>query len=192
MREGASPKPVFFAGETITVSAGEPAADATTMVLLIDFFPQVVEVGSFPGTLVYTFPADGVHTEVFWEAFTQPMVPLPATWVVSCTPTDASPGCNAVNSPSLDATYERGSLPQPVFFAGETITVSAGEPAADATTMVLLIDFFPQVVEVGSFPGTLAYTFPADGVHTEVFSGGVHPAHGSPPCDVGRVVYARS
>ena len=56
----------------------------------------------------------------------------------------------------------------------------------------LLIDFFPQVVEVGSFPGTLAYTFPADGVHTEVFSGGVHPAHGSPPCDVGRVVYARS
>ena len=71
------------------------------MVLLIDFFPQVVEVGSFPGTLVYTFPADGVHTEVFWEAFAQPMVPLPATWVVSCTPTDASPRLQRCEQPEL-------------------------------------------------------------------------------------------
>lgn len=88
-----------------------------------------------------------------------------------------SQGCNTFNDPVWeDFLGQSGSLGFPMQFrAGETITVSAGEPTEGATPTVaeLYFDIGPagsnKVVDSGGFPATLRYTMPADGTHNGGF-----------------------
>ncbi len=88
-----------------------------------------------------------------------------------------SQGCNTFNDPTWeDFLGQSGSLGAPMaFHAGETITVRAGEPTADATPTAteLYFDIGPagsnKVVDSGAFPATLTYTMPADGTHNGGF-----------------------
>ena len=88
-----------------------------------------------------------------------------------------SQGCNTFNDPAWeDFLGQSGSLGAPMaFHAGETITVRAGEPTADATPTAteLYFDIGPagsnKVVDSGAFPATLTYTMPADGTHNGGF-----------------------
>jgi hypothetical protein len=69
----------FFAGETVTMTAGEPAGDPAVIQLLVD--STEVDRSAFPGTLTYTFPADR-NSFLQWNADNFQN----ATWTVSCQP----------------------------------------------------------------------------------------------------------
>ena len=75
------------------------------------------------------------------------------------------------NDPFLDAQYGGASLGPQEFFSGERISASANPPSAGAepTIVRLLVETSPPppfvVVDAEPFPGTVSYTFPADGVY---------------------------
>lgn len=78
-----------------------------------------------------------------------------------------SPGCEAVNDPALDGWYVLETVGPIQFLGGEVITASAGA----AANPLLRADPETQLVansisrDIGSFPGTVSWTIPADGVY---------------------------
>jgi hypothetical protein len=100
-----------------------------------------------------------------------------------------SQGCTTFNDPNFAdmGSSEELGFPMP-FHAGETITVSAGEPTdgGPPTVTELWLDIGPfgnpEVVDSGGFPATLHYTMPADGTHNVGFRVNAGQATWRPSC----------
>jgi hypothetical protein len=73
-----------------------------------------------------------------------------------------SPGCTAINDPAWDGNYGGGGPGAHDFYAGETLTMTAGTPTVGGTPDTLRLFIGVTLVDTESFPGTLTYTFPAD------------------------------
>ena len=94
----------FFKDEHISVSAdfplNQPGLPPTTIQLMVDTISPpviVVDTQSFPGTLSYTFPADGAHVVGLRALDGQA-----PTWTFSCTsapPTTTPPNCDSAANP---------------------------------------------------------------------------------------------
>jgi hypothetical protein len=86
-----------------------------------------------------------------------------------------SAGCATVNAPSLDGSYVSFGSQAMAFKAGETLTLSAGDPSAGGATGISLT--VGAVESDVPYPGTVQYTIPADGNY--VFGWTTQPAVGA-------------
>jgi LPXTG-motif cell wall-anchored protein len=80
--------------------------------------------------------------------------------------TGLSDGCDFLNRPQYDGAYAFSPLVTSVFRAGETITVSVGQPAPGPTPTTSELRFDDLVVDTGGFPAALTHTVPTDGFHS--------------------------
>ena len=82
----------FFAGDTMTMTAGPPTNDTNPegVKLTVD---DLVFTDTFPGTVTYTIPTDGSYT-VQWTLTPDPFDV--ATWTVTCEPGLAPPTTTTV------------------------------------------------------------------------------------------------
>lgn len=75
----------FLAGETLTVTAGEPWSTLLPTEVVLEVGGVPVDTDTFPGTVSYTFPAD-VNTSIRWLVDHGN-----ATWTTTCGPLAAAP-----------------------------------------------------------------------------------------------------
>jgi len=148
----------FFAGERVLATALIPESGSTTAT---SFQLQVngSPVGTAPlaETVSYTFPVNAVAS-VAWSTNGGA-----AIWVVQCArPALPSPGCSALNASALDAQYTAKVIPASRFFAGERVTAAAGPPTGPPRPPSRVLLVVNRLVDSTPFPGTVAYTFPAD------------------------------
>jgi len=148
----------FNAGERVTVSASAPATGAPTAVNL-RYAGSLVDTATFPGTVSFTVPADST-TSLSWDLSPAGAT---ATWTVSCTdaPTQSA-GCATLNGPTLDGVYGTGGPISLAFNAGERITFHGTVPFNVATPTGLELRINATQVDAQPFPGTVAFTFPAN------------------------------
>ncbi len=71
-----------------------------------------------------------------------------------------SPGCQALNSASLDGTGSGGSLGSWELWGGETIVISADDGPASYTIMLSINGTMVASTALPPFPGTLTYVVP--------------------------------
>lgn len=76
-----------------------------------------------------------------------------------------SAGCNEVNAARYDGRYTFEEVGLERFSAGDTITVSAGDPIVGRRPDVVNLVVDDEVVGFAAFPATLSYSIPADGTY---------------------------
>lgn len=155
------------AGERIVFSASAPATGAPTAVNL-RVGGSVVDTAPFPGTVSFTVVVDLASTSVSWD-----LTPASATatWTVSCSAAPAqSSGCATLNGANFDALYGSGGPTTFSFNAGERITFHGTVPFSVGTPTGLQLRINATPVDSQPFPGTVAFTFPADTTATLFWS----------------------
>src|SRR5262249_14762649 len=146
-------------GERITFHATIPFSLGPPTGIELRVNATATDASAFPGTVSTTFTGNTTAT-VFWS-----LTPAGnATWSVTCTPRQPSPGCVDLQRPFYHAQYGGSSTDMLHFFAGETVTVAAAPPVTGTPTTITLTvtGTGGNTLSSRAFPGSLQYVFPAD------------------------------